>query len=524
MSDTHKQVWRGGWRLWLLFTVLTALLYLVFRDGLHHMVDYWMKRDEYSHGFMIPLISLFLIWQKKDELEVVPFSGSWIGVALVLFGLLLGYAGDVSTLYPVIQYSFIITLSGLVLALTGSRGLKIIWVPLLILAFMVPLQNSLYEQLSQKLQLLSSQIGVAVIRLFDISVYLEGNVIDLGSYKLQVVDACSGLRYLFPLMTLGFIAAYFYKSAFWKRSIIFLSSIPITILMNSFRIGAIGVMVEFWGQGMAEGFLHDFEGWVIFMACTGVLILEMWLLTFIGKDHRPLREVFGLEFPEETPKDARVLMRRIPAQFFAAGILIVVALGLLQLAGRTGNIIPERVAFSEYPTEIGEWKGKPGRLDTGVLEQLDLDDYIIADYTDSSGDVVNLYVAYYASQHKGNKIHSPRACMPGGGWEITTFERHDVEGVTVGGKPLRVNRAIIEKGGVRQLVYYWLQQRGRIIANEYKVKWFMLQDAITRNRTDGALVRLVTYLPAGKDIREADELLTRFSKEISKDLEKYVPK
>ena len=127
-------------------------------------------------------------------------------------------------------------------------------------------------------------------------------------------------------MTLGFIAAYFFKEAFWKRAVIFLSSIPITILMNSFRIGAIGVMVEHWGQSMAEGFLHDFEGWIIFMACTAILILEMWVLTHIGKDRKPLREAFGLEFPEPTPADANIVSRKIPTQVFAATGALVLAL------------------------------------------------------------------------------------------------------------------------------------------------------------------------------------------------------
>ena len=150
------------------------------------------------------------------------------------------------------------------------------------LFFTIPLPKFLYNNLSSQLQLISSEIGVWFIRLFDISVYLEGNVIDLGNYKLQVVEACSGLRYLFPLMTLGFIAAYFFKGAFWKRAIIFLSSIPITVLMNSLRIGMIGVTVEYWGVAAAEGLLHDFEGWVVFMACTAVLVLEMWVLAHVG--------------------------------------------------------------------------------------------------------------------------------------------------------------------------------------------------------------------------------------------------
>ena len=108
-------------------------------------------------------------------------------------------------------------------------------IPLFFLVFMIPLPNFLLNNLSTKLQLISSELGVAVIRLFDISVYLEGNVIDLGVYKLQVVEACSGLNYLFPLMSLSFIMADLYKAPFWKRAIVFLSSIPITIIMNSFN-------------------------------------------------------------------------------------------------------------------------------------------------------------------------------------------------------------------------------------------------------------------------------------------------
>jgi len=117
-----------------------------------------------------------------------------------------------------------------------------IWIPLLFLGFMIPLPSFLYNNLSAYLQLISSQLGVAFIRLFGVSVYLEGNVIDLGTYQLQVVEACNGLRYLFPLMSLAFLSAYFFKGAMWKRAIIFLSSIPITVLMNSVRIGITGMI------------------------------------------------------------------------------------------------------------------------------------------------------------------------------------------------------------------------------------------------------------------------------------------
>ena len=129
------------------------------------------------------------------------------------------------------------------LAAIGVSGTRLLVAPLAYLVFMVPLPNFLMFNLSQQLQLISSKIGVVVVRAFDISVYLEGNVIDLGVYKLQVVEACSGLNYLFPLMSFGFLLACLYRGAFWQRALLFLSTVPITILMNSFRIGVIGVLV-----------------------------------------------------------------------------------------------------------------------------------------------------------------------------------------------------------------------------------------------------------------------------------------
>ena len=205
---------------------------------------------------------------------------------LIILGGLLFFLGAVATTHTLSQYGLVVTILGVALALLGWKAFKIVMVPLAVLFFMVPLPPFIYNTLSTKLQLISSEIGVAVIRLFGISVYLEGNVIDLGSYKLQVVEACSGLRYLFPLVSLSFIAAYIYKGAFWKKAIIFLSSMPITVLMNSFRIGVIGVLVEYGGPEQAEGFLHDFEGWIVFMACIAILVLEMALLAKIGSDKK----------------------------------------------------------------------------------------------------------------------------------------------------------------------------------------------------------------------------------------------
>lgn len=517
-----KIIWKETPLVWASMAAALIILLLTFRDGLKVMVATW-SMDEYSHAYLLPFIALFLIWQKKEALERIPMRGSWLGLLIVLAGLLLFFAGELATLYAVVQYAFLMVLAGLVLAFSGQRGFKLIWAPLLILFFMVPLPTFLFNNLSAQLQLISSQLGVAVIRLFDISVYLEGNVIDLGTFQLQVVEACSGLRYLFPLMTLSFIAAYFFKGAFWKRAIIFLSSMPITVLMNSFRIGVIGVMVDNWGPSMAEGFLHDFEGWVVFMACTAVLIVEMWLLAKIGKDRLPLREAFGLEFPAPSPKDAEVRQRSVPKPFIASLLLVAAVAGVSATLPERAEVVPQRTDFSSFPLRIGQWQGRGDRLDQIYVDALKFDDYIIADFIGPERHKVNLYVAYYGSQRKGESAHSPRTCIPGDGWEITSITQRAIEGATVAGQPLRVNRTVIQKGESKQLVYYWFQQRGRTITNEYMVKWWLFRDALIRNRTDGALVRLTANVGPGQTLADADRQLAAFARAVSPQLREFVP-
>ena len=522
-NSNPTMVWKEPLAWWISLIGLGSVVMFVFFDGLKELLHIWGIREEYSYGYMVPAITAFLIWQRKDQLERVAFTGSWAGVALMFFGLCVFQLGELSGLYLLVQYAFLLVVAGLALALTGWAGFRVIAVPLLLLAFMIPLPSFFLTEISSQLQLISSQIGVGFIRLFGISVHLEGNVIDLGVMKLQVVEACSGLRYLFPLMTLGFIAAYFFKGAFWKRAIIFLSTIPITVLMNSLRIGAIGVMVEYWGKSMAEGFLHDFEGWVVFMACTAVLVGEMWVLARVGAEGQSLQEAFGLDFPAPTPKDALIQYRLLPRPFLAAGLLVVIAAGITATLPPRVEATLARQEFSNFPLTIGEWNGKIGSIEQQYLDELRLDDYVISDFMAPGKLPINFYTAYYASQRKGQATHSPRTCLPGGGWQITSLTQHEIDGLNTPAGKLRVNRSLIQMGEHRQLVYYWFQQRGRNLTNEYLVKWFIFWDSLTRSRTDGALVRLVMPVPPNFDLAEADKQLDGFVKQVNPLLSAFVP-
>jgi len=175
------------------------------------------------------------------------------------------------------------------------------------------------------------------------------------------------------------------------------------------------------------------------------------------------------------------------------------------------------------PMDIGEWKGKRDIMESIYLDALKLSDYIIADYTGKDNRPVNFYVAYYDSQRKGVSAHSPKSCLPGGGWQITEFDQKVIDGVFVAGKPLQVNRTLIQLGEVKQLVYYWFQQRGRVVTNEYLVKWFLFWDALTRQRTDGALIRLTALVRPGQEVAETDRLLREFVGDVSSELDKFIP-
>jgi len=394
---------------------------------------------------------------------------------------------------------------------------------LALLFFMVPLPPFIYNTLSTKLQLISSEIGVAVIRLFGISVYLEGNVIDLGSYKLQVVEACSGLRYLFPLVSLSFIAAYIYHGALWKKAVIFLSSIPITVLMNSFRIGVIGVLVEYGGPEQAEGFLHDFEGWIIFMACIAILVLEMALLAKVGEEKKSLADAFAIDFPEPIPAEVERRSREVkPLSWFVPVLLAGIAASSFYVQGKE-SFIPERRIFAEFPLILEGWKGKTSTVEDNILASLKTEDYLKTDFVSPDGRVVNLWVAYYADQAAGSAAHSPRACIPGGGWLIKDLSLLGIDGIQVDGSPLKVNRLLISKGDYTQIVYYWFKQRNRNVTNEWLVKWFLFWDGMTRNRTDGALVRFTAFARPGEDLSAVDGRLVEFLNIAYPHLYEYIP-
>jgi len=509
------------WREAVYWLVILGGLIAAFWDSTLNLVDIWSNREEYSHGFFIPLITCYLLWLQRDQW--LGGKGHWAGLLVAAAGAALLLMGQLATIHLVVHYGMVTVVIGAFIARYGIAAFKRVSMPLAFLYFMMPLPPFLHNQISLKMQLLSSKLGVGFIRVCHIPVFLEGNVIDLGVYQLQVAEACNGLRYLFPLFSLSFLFAYLYKGPVWQRWIIFFSALPWTILLNSFRIGVIGLLVNRWGISMAEGFLHDFEGWIVFMVCVGLLLIEIKLLALLTGNRAPIAELIplpaGRKANASSPRQSAVN----PMAYGTLMILLVAVIGSLFLQQRE-KIIPERKSFLYFPMQIAEWRGDKGYLGKVYLDSLKLTDYLLADYrSPSETGPVNLLIAYYEAQRPGVAAHSPRSCIPGGGWEIQSLEQRTFDGIPMDGRPLNVNRLVIAKGEAKQLVYYWFQQRGRDLTNEYLVKLFLLYDALTRQRTDGALVRLVTPVDIVGGIEAADQRLQKFLGPLVTIVPEYVP-
>jgi len=507
------------------FVVLVAGSIPIFWIGMESLGRAW-STAEYSHGPLIPLISLYLFLRelRRAPLPDPNVTDRWPGVAVIALSLSLAVFGNLTRIPDFVTYAMIIWTGGVVLTMFGwKRGIRH-QLPVFHLIFMLPLPQILYWKLTIFLQGVSSELGVWFVSLAGVSVYLEGNVIDLGVYKLQVAEACSGLRYLFPILSFSYLFAILYRGPVWHKAVLLLSAAPLTVLMNSVRIGVIGILVNRYGIEQAEGFMHFFEGWIIFLICIAILFLMAVALQRLTKDPKPLSEAIDLDFQGFGSIFGRVLSIR-PSAALTAGALITVIVSTAWATQGTQDFEPvERRPFAVFPRQIEGWSGTSTRLDADIEEVLGADDYLQANYlSPDGGELVNLFVAFYDKQTEGEGIHSPEVCLPVGGWEIFTLEPYSVDMTETGYGQFEVNRAVIQKGLSKQLVYYWFEQRGKRMTSDIKAKASVIYDSLTMGRSDGALVRFVTPIGKDEDDADADARLQWFMSKSLKRLPEFVP-
>ncbi len=524
---------RPGLSTWGLIQAagLLALLAGIYASSHTEMVSGW-NNDDYSYCYLLPAVIGWIVWHKRERLQALCTGGGWGGLAPLVVGVLLYWLGEFGSEF----YSQFLSSWFVVLALCwlffGWPVVRELGFVFLLLFTMMPLPNFLNSRLAVQLQIMATHMGEALIRLMGMPVYREGNIIDLGFLQLQVVEACSGLRYLFPLIVLSLVLTYFTRLRLWQKCVLVASAVPISLVLNALRIAITALASKLLGAQVAEGLSHDFAGWAIFLVSFCLLYAVSVGLARLPGAPREVPEPAAPAAPAEpaaqaapetalSPAPAPGLpLGRLPGLRFWGAAVVLTAM-LVGITGRGGqDTPPQGRPFAEFPMQIGPWTGTPQFLDTDVLNTLKLSQYVMADYRGPDKTAVNLYVAYYKSQRKGEAIHSPESCLPGTGWSV---EESGIVPSTSEAGTQRLNRSLASKRAQRVLTYFWFAQHGRRLTSLMELKLYTFYGAITRHRTDGALVRLSTSLAPHEDVAQADERLRRFMRDVEPTLREFVP-
>jgi len=267
----------------LKLAIIVACLVLLYFRVLQGLVSDWIRMPDFSHGFLIPIVSLYFVYERRKELLVLNRSGNWTGFALLLFGIVLLLLGNLATEYFTMRFSILAVLGGIILFLLGKEFFKTVLFPLVFLIFMIPIPSVLMDRITFPMQLFASKVAARSLYLIGIPVLREGNIIQLANTSLEVAEACSGIRSLISLLALSVVFAYFSQNTTWKRIVLVLSTFPIAIIANAARVTGTGILAHHYGDKVAQGFFHGFSGWILFVVAFICLFLLGAMLSRVKK-------------------------------------------------------------------------------------------------------------------------------------------------------------------------------------------------------------------------------------------------
>src|SRR5712692_7452214 len=278
-QDVQRQDGQFGVQLAGLL-ILAVLLGAVYWKILRALAIQWWDDANYSHGFLVPLFSLYLVWQQRATLRTLPRSGSLIGIPVILAGIGALILGDLGAENFLMRSSLIVIIAGLILFHLGTQVFRVLLFPLGFLFFMVPLPGVIFYAVTFPLQRLAAEQAAWVLDLLGVPVLLDGNVIHLSQISLGVTEACSGIRSLISLLAAAVAGAYLLLPSGWAMAVLVASAVPITILANVGRVVTTGLIGQWVGVEYAAGFFHEFAGVAVYLFALACLVGVHWLIGF----------------------------------------------------------------------------------------------------------------------------------------------------------------------------------------------------------------------------------------------------
>ena len=530
LLSTGENRWSSRLPRWQGLALLLLFAWL-YASILAHLFLQWVgphSDPNFQHGIFVPIFALFVLWQDRKRLQAIPSDPSWTGLPLVYLSLFLLIVGVLGADIFLPRVSLLLLLAALMILFQGWKFFRAVLFPWAFLILMIPIPALLINRVTFPLQLLASKLAFGLLELVNVPVLREGNLLTLAAMQLDVAEACSGIRSLLTLVTLAIIYGYLMEPRKWVRVVLAVAAVPIAVVANSFRVFGTGLLVQYGHAEQAEGFYHALSGMVIF----AVALIMLFVV------HRVISLVC---VPKTSPKSVPVASsdatrqhlqeraaQEIPVRggslrFGAVAVpMLAMAIGLQ--AHSTTEIIPPHQPLSSLPSQIDGWTGTDGTLSQEDLDILGHPEYVLRDYEtlDPSQAWINVYVVYFPSQKAGDTIHSPEHCLPGAGWIPT--RRQVIQLPRPDGSSMPVNRYVVSKSGERQLVLYWFQAHGRVVASEWLSKYYLISDSIRKNRSDGGMVRLMTPMFKGESADAAQARIMKLGSQVLPLLDNYIPR
>jgi exosortase len=266
--------------------LLAGTFVLLYHHILLKLAHDWGTDDNYSHGFLVVPIAAYLIWERRATLSATAVRPSSTGLLVVAASLAVLAAGVLGSELFLTRLSMLGVLAGTVLFVAGTQHLRILLFPIGMLLIAIPIPAIIFNQIAFPLQLLASQFGAAALSTVGVPVLREGNLMVLANTTLEVAEACSGIRSLMSLLTLGIVIGYFGDRRSWVRTLIALVTIPIAIVTNGVRVAGTGIAAYYVGPQAAEGFLHAFSGWLVFLLALMLMFAVRQLVALWAPESR----------------------------------------------------------------------------------------------------------------------------------------------------------------------------------------------------------------------------------------------
>lgn len=265
-------------KIWLQLLPVALVFGFLFYNAILELIFDWSNDPNFSHGFLIPFVAIYMVWHKKNETSLLPRESAKSGLLFILFGMMVHLVGNVGAELFLMRFSMIITLAGIVIYYFGYPVFFKNIVPISYLILMIPIPSILWNKIAFPLQLFAAKISAHTIAFMNIPVFREGNILHLANTSLEVVDACSGLRSLTSLLALTGLFAFLAPLSRFKKWVLFFSAIPIAVAVNVIRLTITGAMAAWIGPETAHGFLHDMSGFIIF----GAALFLVYMVYLIG--------------------------------------------------------------------------------------------------------------------------------------------------------------------------------------------------------------------------------------------------